>query len=103
MAATYGMVEYAPSAAAIIPDMSAMFIGLIITESAKIETGLEGWSNLVRLAGTNQSLCTKKTRHIVWSISWQGRQFDNITFEDELDFDVSEIDQIFDNSDEETK
>ena len=36
-------------------------------------------------------------------ISWQGRQFDNITFEDELDFDVSDIDQIFDDNDEETK
>jgi len=34
---------------------------------------------------------------------WQGRQFDNITFEDELDFEVSEIDQIFDDNEEETK
>lgn len=96
MAATYGMVEYAPSAAAIIPDMSAMFIGLIITESAKIETGLEGWSNLVRLAGTNQSLCTKKTRHIVWSISWQGIVLDNQTFDVELDFSLPELGQLYD-------
>lgn len=43
------------------------------------------------------------TRQELVIFLWQGRQFDNITFEDELDFDVSEIDQIFDDNDEETK
>lgn len=27
--------------------------------------------------------------------TWQGRQFDNITFEDELDFSLSVVESIF--------
>lgn len=37
------------------------------------------------------------------ALLWQGIVFTNQTFEDELDFDISDIEQILENNGEETK